>query len=202
MLITPTDWLDTAEKIQLPSHGPLPIRRALVIHFTGGASAKSSIDAMRQRGVSAHLTIDRDGTIYQSIPFSQIAFHAGASRWADPKTNIRYIGLNSYSIGIELANAGNDPDALAWAKKQPGFSIFTGKHQNGGPIEAWENFATQQLASLFSVAKLLVDRYNLDDITGHDCIAPKRKNDPGPAFPMLRLRTYCGFVGLPKVFPH
>ena len=112
MTITPTDWIDTAKKIQLPSHGPLPIRRALVIHFTGGASARSSIDAMRQRGVSAHLTIDRDGTIYQSIPFSQIAFHAGASRWEDPKTNIRYIGLNSYSIGIELANAGNDPDAL------------------------------------------------------------------------------------------
>jgi N-acetylmuramoyl-L-alanine amidase len=201
MLITPTDWLDTAKKIALPPLNKMSTRRALVIHFTGGASAKSSIDAMRQRGVSAHLTIDRDGTIYQSVAFSTQAAHAGVSRWQDPKTGIFYNGLNAFSIGIELANAGNDPDALAWAKRQPGFSEFTGKHQNGGPIEAWENFPTQQLTSLFSVSKLLVTRYNLDDITGHDCIAPERKNDPGPAFPMLRLRTYCGFVGLPRIFP-
>jgi N-acetylmuramoyl-L-alanine amidase len=201
MLITPTDWLDTAKKIALPPLYKMSTRRALVIHFTGGASAKSSIEAMRQRGVSAHLTIDRDGTIFQSVAFSTQAAHAGVSRWRDPKTDLLYNGLNAFSIGIELANAGNDPDALAWAKRQPGFSIFTGKHQNGGPIETWENFPTQQLTSLFSVSKLLVTRYNLDDITGHDCIAPERKNDPGPAFPMLRLRTYCGFVGLPKIFP-
>jgi N-acetylmuramoyl-L-alanine amidase len=201
MLITGTDWLDTAKKIQLPSHGPLPIRRLLVVHFTGGASARSSIDAMAVRGVSAHLTIDRDGTIFQSIPFSQIAYHAGKSRWEDPKTGIRYIGLNSYSIGIELANAGADPDAFAWAERLPGFTSITARHQNGGPMTEWENFPPAQIASLFAVAKLLVDHYHLDDITGHDCIAPERKNDPGPAFPMQALRKFSGFSALPKVFP-
>ena len=42
-------------------------------------------------------------------------------------------------------------------------------------------------------------KVNLDDITGHDCIAPERRNDPGPAFPMQELRELCGFSGLPEV---
>jgi N-acetylmuramoyl-L-alanine amidase len=49
------------------------------------------------------------------------------------------------------------------------------------------------------VAKVLVACYQLDDITGHDCIAPERKDDPGPAFPMAELRAACGFTGLPAV---
>lgn len=202
MDITPTHWLVDAKKIQLPATALMPTRRALVIHFTGGASARSSIDAMRQRGVSSHLTIDRDGTIYQSVPFDKKASHAGISRWADPTTGILYVGLNNCSIGIELANAGDDPAAFSWAERLPGFTSITARHRNGGPMTEWENFPPAQMTALFHVAQLLVDHYHLDDITGHDCIAPERKNDPGPAFPMKALRDFCGFSDLPKVFPH
>jgi N-acetyl-anhydromuramyl-L-alanine amidase AmpD len=45
-----------------------------------------------------------------------------------------------------------------------------------------------------------VGRYSLDDITGHDCIAPERKLEPGPAFPMVPLREARGFKGLPAVW--
>ena len=200
MTISPLNWLVEAQKIALPALHKMSTRRALVIHFTGGASAKSSIDAMRQRGVSAHLTIDRDGTIYQSVAFSTQAAHAGVSRWRDPKTGIIYNGLNAFSIGIELANAGDDPDAFAWAERLPGFTSITARHRNGGPMTEWENFPPPQMDALFAVSKLLVDFYRLDDITGHDCIAPERKNDPGPAFPMLALREFSGFSDLPKVF--
>lgn len=34
------------------------------------------------------------------------------------------------------------------------------------------------------IAGLLVEEYELKDIVGHDDIAPGRKFDPGPAFPM------------------
>jgi N-acetylmuramoyl-L-alanine amidase len=47
------------------------------------------------------------------------------------------------------------------------------------------------------LAKALVERYNLDDVIGHEDIAKFRKNDPGPAFPMDALRLSCGFSGLP-----
>jgi N-acetylmuramoyl-L-alanine amidase len=171
----------------------------LVIHFTGGATAASSVEAMRERNVSAHIVVDRDGSVIQCRAFNRQASHAGVSRWVDPHTGKRYDGINSCGIGIEIANAGNDPGALSWARKQPGFASITARHRNGGPVREWENFQAAQLKTVFEVAQLLVARYKLDDVTGHDCIAPERKDDPGPAFPMLELRAACGFTGLPAV---
>ena len=73
----------------LPGGASMPIRRALVIHFTSGASAASSIEFWQTpaaKGACAHLIIDRDGTIYQCRPFDRTAGHAGVSQWADPST--------------------------------------------------------------------------------------------------------------------
>ena len=192
-------FLDEAKRDLIDGGSPMDVRRALVIHFTGGATAASSVEAMRERGLSAHLVVDRDGSVIQCRAFNRVASHAGASRWADPNTGRRFDGLNSCSIGIEIANAGNDEGALKWARKQPGFSSITAKHRNGGPTVEWEEYSTAQLAAVTEIAKLLVDTYHLDDITGHDCIAPERKDDPGPAFPMEELRKACGFSGLPVV---
>jgi len=192
-------WLQGVTRMPLTSGGPMAVRRCVVEHFTGGASARSSVDAMRERGVSAHVVIDRDGTIIQCVAFNRVAFHAGKSRWADPKTGILYNGANAFAIGIEIANAGNDPGALAWARKQPKFESITARHRNGGAAAEWEIYPAAQLAAVPALTKALVLHYNLDDITGHDCIAPERKDDPGPAFPMQAVREACGFSGLPAV---
>jgi N-acetylmuramoyl-L-alanine amidase len=63
----------------------------------------------------------------------------------------------------------------------------------------WEKYPQAQLDACFAVAKALVERYKLDDVCGHEDIAPERKNDPGPAFPMQELREFVGFGGLPNV---
>lgn len=180
----------------------MAVRRTLVIHFTAGASGQSSIDFWNTpaaKGASAHLVIERDGTIIQCRPFNRTCGHAGKSQWKDPKTGRLYTGLNSCSIGIELANAGNDDDALKWARRQPGFFAVTARHRNGGPAIEWEGYPPAQLAACLIVSQTLVAHYHLDDVTGHDCIAPDRKDDPGPAFPMEQLRAACGFTGLPAV---
>jgi len=200
MTITDQHLLTSAKQDPITGGVEMPIRRCLVVHFTAGATAKSSIESMRERGLSAHLVIDRDGTIYQCRPFNIRCAHAGVSRWVDPKTGIRYDGLNGCSIGIELANAGNDTGALSWARKQPGFASIRAKHRNGGPEQEWESFYPPQLTALFEASKLLVKRYNLDDLTSHDCIAPERKEDVGPAAPLQRLREHCGFAGLPIAY--
>ena len=196
MQMTPDHWLDTAARRPLPGGATMPTRRLLVIHFTSGASATSSIDYWKQlgTGVCAHFVIDRDGTIYQCRPCDRTAGHAGASQWKDPKTGTTYFALNACSIGIELANAGDD---AALAKKWTDLPLKSARHKNGGPVCQWEQYPAEQLAACESLAKLLVARYNLDDVVGHEDIAPERKNDPGPAFPMAKLRKACGFPESP-----
>lgn len=50
-------------------------------------------------GVSAHYTIDRDGSVYQHVDETEKAFHAGVSEMPDGRS-----GVNDFSIGIELVN--------------------------------------------------------------------------------------------------
>lgn len=164
----------------------MPVRRFLVIHYTSGATAESSIKFWRTpeaEGASAHIVIDRDGTIYQCRPFDMTCGHAGVSRWK------KISSLNKCSIGIELANAGDDERLTKrWSK----YPAIEARHKNGGTLKKWEAYPVAQLNACEQVAQALVARYHLDDIVGHDDIAPSRKVDPGPAFPMQSLRAVCG----------
>lgn len=178
----------TAIREDVPGGLTMPVIRFLVVHFTNGATALSSINFWRSpeaKGACAHIVIDRDGTIYQCRPFNVSCGHAGVSEWKGTS------GLNSCSIGIELANAGDDvPLAKRWTK----LPLVTAKHKNGGPFKEWEAYPQAQVDALTTVAKMLVCRYGLEDLVGHDDIAPARKVDPGPALDMKALRAACGFT--------
>lgn len=211
MRITEDHWLEAVDGTDDPkvTRQPLPggsvmeIRRFGVVHFTDGASGQSSIDFWRTpeaAGACAHVVIEREGQVIQIRPFNRTCGHAGKSKWRDPKTGQMYVNVNSCSIGIELANAGSEPEQLAWAR-QHGFQAIAARHRNGGPLRTWEVFPEAQLRSLAYVAGLLTRRYHLDDWTGHDCISPARRDDPGPAFPMQQFREGQGFEGLPTVYP-
>lgn len=168
--------------------------RLLVIHFTSGASARSSAEwfrAAENRSSSAHVVIDRDGTVIQCVPFDTVAWHAGRSQWKG------IVGLNRHSIGIELANWGDlSRRGSAWVagNGRPIADPVIATHKNGNPDGSraaigWEPYPEAQLRSLVEVARALVATYGLTEIVGHDDIAPTRKSDPGPAFPMERLRA-------------
>ena len=196
MNITEDHWIDEAKRELIPGGSAMNTRRFLVQHFTAGASALSSIGFWRSpaaAGASAHIVIDRDGTIYQCRPFNRTCGHAGKSSWTDPNTGKVYNNLNTCSIGIEIANGG-DSYPTRFSKLSP----TKARHKNGGPVREWETYTEAQIKAVKEVSKLIVERYNIDDLVGHDDIAPTRKTDPGPAFPMLEVREYCGFEGLPK----
>ena len=162
----------------------------LVMHYTAGASAESSIAWLTKKEAksSAHLVIARDGVVTQLVPFNRRAWHAGTSRWAG-RSN-----LNSISIGIELANAGKlrrraSGWATDWGVSIADDDVVEAAHDNGGPVLGWQAYPTLQLESTLDVALVLSRHYRLRDMVGHDDIAPARKSDPGPAFPKAGFRA-------------
>lgn len=191
MKILPDHWVDTAIRVPLKGGSAMNIRRFLIQHFTSGATAMSSINFWKSpeaKGASAHFVIDRDGTLYQCRPCNVTCGHAGKSTWTHEGRT--FTNLNSCTIGIEYANAGDSTNlTLKWSK----LPSLLAKHKNGGPRKEWEQYTPEQIATGKELSRVLVKRYNLDEVLGHDDIAPDRKVDPGPAFPMQEIREYCGF---------
>lgn len=173
-------------------HGDIVSHDYIVIHYTAGTSAESSIAWLtdKRAQASAHLVIGRDGNITQLVPFNKRAWHAGASAWENR------IGLNRYSIGIELDNAGKLTQQGGkwknWSEHTfKDSDVIVAVHKNENAPTGWHTYTQAQIESALAVCKTLVDKYpTIKDIVGHDDIAPKRKSDPGPAFAMNSFRSH------------
>lgn len=75
--------------------------KQFVVHHDGCSSADMCFAVLHnERGLSCHFLIDNDGTIYQTIDLSLMAYHA--AEW------------NTASIGVEFCNRGD-------AKKEPNY---------------------------------------------------------------------------------
>lgn len=182
---TPVDF------VKSPNTGSALSARFLVMHYTAGSSAESSIRHLAKKSAkaSAHLVISRSGEITQMVPFNRVAWHAGRSRWH----NIR--GLNQHSIGIELDNAGPLEGGSgvwrAWfGREYEDSDVVVASHKFDSFDQGWHVYTEAQIAAALAAAEAIVDHYELVDVLGHDDIAPERKRDPGPAFPMESFRSH------------
>lgn len=176
--------------VETPNKGGELIPRYLVMHYTAGKNAASSINWLtnQESKASAHIILARDGSITQLAPFNIKTWHAGLSHWDGLS------GLNSYSIGIEMDNVGplkKVGDAYqAWfgtlyAEDQ----VVYAKHRLDGESRWWHTYTEAQIQKALELAQLLARHYGLKDVIGHEDIAPDRKRDPGPAFPLESVRA-------------
>ena len=161
----------------------------IVIHFTAGSSAQSSAKWLcnPQAKASAHVVVGKKGEIIQLVPFDTIAWHAGKSSWDNR------VGLNKYSIGIEIDNPGR------LEKRQNGFYTYFGSviednlvieaiHRNEHKPTYWCAYTENQILAVRDLCWLLKQTYPIETIVGHEEISPGRKIDPGPAFPLDVIR--------------
>jgi N-acetylmuramoyl-L-alanine amidase len=161
----------------------------IVIHYTAGATAKSAIDTFTRSALkaSAHVVVDFDGSVTQFVPFDTIAWHAGKSSWEDR------VGLNKYSIGIEIVNAGrlekSGSEYVSWfGKSYQENEVLQAVHRNEKEPACWHRYTEEQIATVYQLCSDLIEAYNIKYIFGHEEISPGRKIDPGPAFPLDKLR--------------
>ncbi|OJT19035.1 hypothetical protein BO221_36575 [Archangium sp. Cb G35] len=135
---------------------------AIVLHHTGTNSARVDLATLRWvRGnnrVSSHYLVGPDGTVYQLVPDSMTAWHAGRSSLhgdTEPSVNAR-------SIGIEITNDGTGQTPFTEAQ-----------------YRALEQLVPY-LARRYWVPK--------ENILGHRDVAPGRKTDPADNFDWARVR--------------
>lgn len=140
-----------------------PRVKFIVLHYTV-SDKPSSIKILTQQQVSAHylVTDDPETIIYNLVPETQQAWHAGVSSWKG------FTNLNTSSVGIEIVNAG-------W-KDTP-----TGR--------VYAPFPQYQIDSVIALVRDIAQRYHVppENVLGHSDIAPGRKQDPGPMFPWKQL---------------
>lgn len=161
----------------------------IVLHYTAGGSVESAVRTLSNpvRKASAHVVVGRDGSITQLVPFQRIAWHAGRSSFQGRS------GLNRYAIGIEIDNAGRlqrvGSRFTAWfGRDYPPDEVVQAVHRNESVAAPWHRYTEAQIGLVEDLCEVLMAHYPIARIVGHEEISPGRKSDPGPAFPLDKLR--------------
>ncbi len=152
----------------------------VIMHFTGGKRVRAAINWLKnpKSSASAHFVVDQEGFVTQLVSCDKIAWHAGQSVWGARS------GVNGFSIGIELINSGilsfkSGKYLNATGDEVPESSVVTdvkGRY--------WECFTEVQIQTAVALVRAIMQAYpSVTEIAGHEDVAPKRKLDPGPAFP-------------------
>lgn len=131
----------------------------LLVHYTGMQTGEAAMARLTDPAarVSAHYTVEEDGTVYAHVAEEMRAWHAGVSSWRG------HTDINSRSIGIEIVNPGHEF----------GYRPFPDV-QIDAVIELSKGILSRH-------------RIPARNVIGHSDVAPARKEDPGELFPWARL---------------
>lgn len=195
---------------QTKNVGGAIVPTVIVLHDTAGhLHGRDSIDWLlggpgRSQASSAHVVIGRDGTITQLAATNMKTWHAGASSWRGRQM------LNGWSIGIEIVNPGGPLTPLGNGrykgvdlidtKADPSLKVRTGvfpqRTEDGKPMPTnagagyWLEHSPQQIAAIVDLCRALVAAYpTITEIVTHWMIAPTRKVDTNPLFPLAEVRA-------------
>ena len=179
--------------------------RLIVLHDTAGdLSGDGSISWLsdKKSKVSAHFVVKRNGEIVQLVETNIKTWHAGVSSWRG-KSN-----LNDWSIGIEIVNPGGPLKALGNGRYKGGvefdtsnnlslmvrrgmFPSTTGDGRSMRPnYGLWLDYSSRQIDAIVEMCQALVAAYpTITEIVTHWQIAPTRKIDTNPLFPLDEVRS-------------
>ncbi|MBX9890551.1 MAG: N-acetylmuramoyl-L-alanine amidase [Amoebophilaceae bacterium] len=136
-------------------------------HTVGNFPSTRAIFLSKMPPLSAHYVNDKDGTVYYFVDGKYRAYHGGIGSLSensklnpDLPYDVLKNDINSWSIGIENVNSGNEP------------------------------YTPQQILANAAICQGIVDTYptvNAKLMVGHSDWSPGRKIDPNPYFPWDKL---------------
>ena len=169
-----------------------------IVHYTAGRreyknrkpyeTGEQAMDNSIAKHSYAYFTIGMDGTIWQSIPLDKWGYHAGKAY--HPILNSS--SVSKHCVGIEICNAGPLEEGKSWFKKEyPSDQIRTLAPYEYPNCKAGGQFLKYTAAQEQALTDLLLwlhwnnpDVFKLENVYGHDEVAPTRKTDPGGSLSM------------------
>ena len=152
----------------------LPIR-CVIIHATKTGNIESPLGWLcdPKSQASAHFLIGRDGRVIQLVDEADTSWHAGLSTWrgmeyVNPKSGNPTV--NPCSIGVELVNLNDGKDPYPKAQFDVLVELVSGACIRHGVA--------------------------IEDVIGHEDVAPGRKTDPGPMFNWTEFRARLYSLGV------
>lgn len=160
----------------------------IILHDTAGDLVGTGSVAWLcnpQAKASAHVVVDREGKITQLAPLNVRTWHAGQSSWKGRRF------CNAFTIGIEIVNPGRmdkygDGYSNGGAKgvKVPAsFDVQRRKTKEHGD-GYWLAYTEAQIATVTALCQAIRKAYGVTFIGTHWQIAPGRKVDTNPRFPL------------------
>ena len=195
-------WLEGAERRPSPNfnrgHNS---RECIVLHYTAGYTLASAVSTFLSPAAkaSAHFVVGTDGAITQMVNCADTAWHAGYGVFRGGGQ------VNQRSIGIEIVNPGyhfrsTTGEILNWERKpvpESRLAPFPGMLEArdpwvGSATTLWPLYPEVQLQTVEQILRACLAAYpSIGEIVGHRDVDTVRrlKVDPGPAFPMQRMRN-------------
>lgn len=175
--------------VPTPNQGGRIEPHLIVLHDTvSWLRRHAALDWFRDQRcrVSAHVVVEIDGSPTQLVDFDRAAWHAGKSVWRGRS------GANAWSIGIEIVNPGpmrriNDTQVVSSfglvCDIADCVEIETPEHGRAW----WLPYTPEQIDAVHGIIRALADAYHtITEVVGHYHIAPRRKVDVGPQWPMAQ----------------
>lgn len=127
----------------------------IILHYTDTADTNEALSFLRdrERQVSAHYVVEKNGRIIQMVKDQYRAWHAGKSYWRGESD------MNAASIGIEIVNGG----------ARCGYELFPDKQMKAVATLCHNAMKNHDIPS--------------QNVLAHSDIAPARKIDPDYLFP-------------------
>lgn len=151
-----------------------------VLHWDGCTSARQCFHVLLERGLSVHLMLDGDGTVYQALDLAEAnAWHAGA--------------VNERSIGIEIQNPVH-VHRNKWQKPERALVREPGVH--GAPAYQHLDFYDIQKKRVVELAEVLCERFGIPR-----ALPREGSGEVGRALAATDFRGVCGHYHVSKSKP-
>ena len=155
--------------------------QGLVVHYTASprfsarAVCKYFATLRKEKSQIACPVMGGDGKIYVSKDwnvFEDRASHAGKSEWNGNRN------ISNTFAGIELCCIGRSENAIHDC--QPDFRlVYTKDNIKHGNYQMFTKCQEMKLVQLCLILDHEIKEFDLNNVVGHDEIAPDRKTDPG-----------------------